>query len=322
MKETILTLDEIRWVTSGAPIIENENGIFRFYKCTPKQTEAYYALSQGLGDRSLTTSGVRLDVVTDAKSVRFTPTGAGRYSVEMDGMLRRTVDVTDETAGDGVTLLLPTGEHRVTLWFPSHAVGSLSEFALLGGTFFRPYRARLRLLMLGDSITQGWNSGLDTEAYAPRLCRLLDAHSVIQGIGGAFYHHSTFDPAVSFAPSLVTVAYGTNDFGHYNTVEEMAEEARQMLTAVKDTYGRRRIAVILPPPRFDKDQAHMGSFDECRRALADVAKELDLFTVDGYELVPQMEEMYADAVHPNALGFSIMAERLAEILKKQFFFLN
>jgi lysophospholipase L1-like esterase len=66
----------------------------------------------------------------------------------------------------------------------------------------------------------------------------------------------------------------------------------------------------------------MGSFDECRRALADVAKELDLFTVDGYELVPQMEEMYADTVHPNALGFSVMAHRLAEILKKQFFFLN
>lgn len=322
MTERILTLDEIRWVTSGAPIIQNENGVFRFYKCTPKQTEAYRALSEGLGERSLTTSGVRLDVVTDAKSVRFTPMTAGKYSVEMDGMLRRTVDVTEATAGEETTLLLPAGEHRITLWLPSHAVGTLSEFALSGATFFRPYRARLRFLMLGDSITQGWNSGLDTEAYAPLLCRYMDAHSVIQGIGGAFYHRSTFDPALSFEPSLVTVAYGTNDFGHYATVAEMAEEARQMLTAIKDTYGKRRIAVILPPPRFDKDQAPMGSFDECRRALADVAKELELFTVDGYELVPQMEEMYADTVHPNALGFSVMAHRLAEILKKQFFFLN
>ena len=41
MTKRILTPDEIRWVTSGAPIIENENGTFRFYKCTPKQTEAY-----------------------------------------------------------------------------------------------------------------------------------------------------------------------------------------------------------------------------------------------------------------------------------------
>lgn len=322
MTENILTLDEIRWVTSGAPIIQNENGVFRFYKCTPKQTEAYRALSEGLGERSLTTSGVRLDVVTDAKSVRFTPMTAGRYSVEMDGMLRRTVDVTEATAGEETTLLLPAGEHRITLWLPSHAVGTLSEFALSGATFFRPYRARLRFLMLGDSITQGWNSGLDTEAYAPLLCRYMDAHSVIQGIGGAFYHRSIFDPALSFEPSLVTVAYGTNDFGHYATVAEMAEEARQMLSSIKDTYGKRRIAVILPIPRFDRDRSPMGSFDECRRALADVAKELELFTVDGYELVPQMEEMYADTVHPNALGFSVMAHRLAEILKKQFFFLN
>ena len=318
----ILTFDEIKSVTVGALSVEEENGILRFCKCTPKQTAAYRALSEGLGDRSLTTSGVRLDLVTDAAAVSFTPATAGQYSVECDGMLRRAFEVTDRTVGAPVSFALPRGEHRFALWLPSHSVGTLSEVALTDATVFRPYRAKLRLLMLGDSITQGWNSGLDTLGYAPRLSNALDAHSVIQGIGGAYYHRSTFDPEIPFRPSLVTVAYGTNDFGAYSTLEAMAEEARLLLTAVKETYGKERVAVILPIPRFDKDVAPMGSFAECRGALARVAEELELFTVDGYELIPKMNEMYADAVHPGATGFGVMASRLADALAKQFFFLN
>ena len=318
--ERLLTLDEIRWVTVGALDMKEEDGVLHFYKCTPKQTEAFAALSAGLGERSLTTSGVRLDLVTDARSLRFTPMTAGKYSAEVDGLLCLAADA---EAGKPLTLSLSAGEHRVTLWLPSHSVGTLaSEIVLRDAAVLRPYRAKVRLLMIGDSLTQGWNSGLDTEAYAPILCRALDAHSVIQGIGGAYYHRTVFDPEIPFQPSLVTVAYGTNDFNHYKTVKEAIAEARAMLTSVKETYGGRRVAVILPPPRRDANTTAMGEFSEYRRALAGAAEELGLFTADGYELLPQMEEIYADSVHPNALGFAIMARRLEAILKKQFFFLR
>ena len=54
-----LTNQQILSVTVGAVHTEQIADGIRFYKCTPKQINAWYAQRQTLGERAETTTGIR-----------------------------------------------------------------------------------------------------------------------------------------------------------------------------------------------------------------------------------------------------------------------
>ena len=82
-----LTFEEIKSITVGAVNMrEEENGI-HFYKCTDKQNEAWDKLSETLGLRARTTTGVRLDFVTTSQKLTMKATG-GKFEIYVDDLLR------------------------------------------------------------------------------------------------------------------------------------------------------------------------------------------------------------------------------------------
>jgi len=170
--------------------------------------------------------------------------------------------------------------------------------------------------MIGDSITQGWNSKYDTFSYAYRVTRFFNANSVIQGIGGAFYHEDTFD-SIDFAPDIVTVAYGTNDFNRYSTYDEFRAHVKAHLALIAKEYSGKKIFVLSPIWRSDLHTRPMGTFDGARQIVIDEAESLGLIHIDGLKLVPPMKEFFADAhLHPNDEGFSQYAENLIKEMQK------
>ncbi len=315
-----LTFDQIKAVTFGSVKTEQtENGI-RFAKCTQKQIDAWYNESETLGQRAETTTGVRLDFHTDSKKISFCAASGNKFELHIDGILRKQFKMNECEGGvASFALADPLGELkdsvRVTLHLPSHEVGSLAWVELDDGAKVVPHRFDAKILFIGDSITQGWQSMTDTYSYAYRVSSFFNAESVIQGIGGAYFNEESFD-SLPFDPDTVIVAYGTNDFGHYKTQDDMGAHVRAHLSLIAKEYEGKRIFVISPIWRGAQTKP-MGSFAECRKIVAGEAERLGLMHIDGLSLVPPLPELFPnDLLHPNELGFSLYAENLIAQMTK------
>ncbi len=316
-----LTLEQIRAVTVGAISVRAEADGIHFDKCTARQIAAWDALNRDLGFRARTTSGVRLDFHTDSRHLRVMAPSGGKFEVLIDGLLRYACpgdrDVTAPIEADLCDELGEFGgSHRVTLAFPSHTVGVLGSVELDDGATLTPHTFDRRMLFIGDSITQGWQSHYDTAAYTWRVSNFFNADSVIQGVGGAYYHPSTFD-VIDYDPDIVLVAYGTNDFGKNITLAEFRERIAGILDPLAETYRGKQIFILSPIWRGQREGKRMGSFADCRRAVAEEAERRGFVHIDGLRLVPAMPEMMGDGwLHPNDLGFSYFAENLVRELQK------
>ncbi|MBQ9131484.1 MAG: SGNH/GDSL hydrolase family protein [Clostridia bacterium] len=316
-----LTNQQIRSLTVGAIHTEETAEGLRFYKCTAKQIAAWYAQSETLGERAETTTGIRLDFYTNSRSLTLRVGGGNKFEIYTNNLLQGQY-LFDSIPEKEVTVALtdslgaPQDETRVTLHLPSHSAGVIREIELDDGSYVRPHAFDRKLLFIGDSITQGWAASFDTFSFAYRVSRHYNAESVIQGIGGAYYHEATFDH-LPFAPDAVLVAYGTNDFGHYKTLDELRSHVSAHLDLLVKEYAGKPFFVLSPIWRGKRDGKAMGSFEECRQVIIEEAQKRNLVHIDGLKMVPPLPIFFQDEyLHPNDNGFALYADNLIVELEK------
>lgn len=311
----ILSFEEICKITFGALDIKQESDGIHFYKCTEKQNKAWTALSHDLGVRALTTTGIRFDFITDSKILKLAAVSGNKFDIWINGLLQEQI-LMDDLSDRISNVNLGDGEKRVMIAFPSHTTAVLSSVEIEEKSFLKPSKFDRKMLFLGDSITQGWESEYDTLSYAYRVGMNFDADFVIQGIGGAYYHKSTFDTDIKYEPDTVIVALGTNDYFSYHDVGLVIDASREYLSLVKQRYSDRRIVVITPIWRADKDEESLANkFMPIRKGIEKEALNLGLEVVDGFKMVPHIGKFFADGfLHPNDMGFGIYADNLIQYL--------
>ena len=313
-----LTFEQIKSITVGSVCTEQREDGIHFAKCTSKQIEAWHAKSEGLGKNCACTTGVRLDFHTNSQNVSFYVVQGGKYEIFVDGLFRKQFAVSEEGVVS-YSLCGPLGdrqeEYRVTVLLPSHGKpGIIKDFTLDDGAYLRPHDFDRKILFIGDSITQGWASDVDGYSYAYRVSSFFNANSVIQGTGGAFFHESCFD-SIDFDPDVVIVAYGTNDFGHYKTYEDLRASVEAHVALLASEYSGKKLFAISPIWRERRDGKAMGSFEGCRDIIIEIVKKYGFTHIDGLNLVPPRPELFKDEyLHPNDLGFSFYSENLIKEL--------
>ena len=323
-----LTFNDVKKITFGAVNFFEDNG-FHFRKCTEKQIEAWNSISATLGERAYATTGIRIDFMTDSQFFEFSALKGNSFEVHVDGLFRRLFHMNElRERGEFARFSMcdpfekpyKKGEkHRVTLFFPFHDEGILGHVALEDGSYFEPYSYDMKLLFIGDSITQGWDSGYDSMGFAPRVANYFNADYVNQGIGGSFFNADAFD-TLELDPDITVVAYGTNDWSRVKTADELTERASAHLSLIKGAFGgnEKKIFAISPIWRDDPAPKAMGSFSDCRNAVIKAIESVGVIHIDGLSLVPPYTELYADKfLHPNALGFSFYSENLVKQIQKQ-----
>ncbi|MBQ8803530.1 MAG: SGNH/GDSL hydrolase family protein [Tyzzerella sp.] len=314
-----LTLEQIRNITVGALNVWEEDGAFRFAKCTAKQVEAWYKVDQILGERSEATTGVRLDFHTNSKYFKFISRTVSNYEIYIDNVLTYAYFKSDFEDDKCKTIELDEKEHRITLYLPGHDdPGTLELVEISDGATLIPHKFDCKMLFIGDSITQGWESTWDSLSYANHVSRFFNAESVIQGIGGSMYHMTTFDEAIEFEPDIVIVAYGTNDWGRYKTLEEGREHCCKYLDQLVARYSNKKLFGISPIWRADsQNKVSMGSFEACTTYVKEEIKNHGMTLIDGETLTPHLPAFYSDEyLHPDTKGFGIYALNLISKLQK------
>jgi len=165
------------------------------------------------------------------------------------------------------------------------------------------------VLAFGDSLTFGTGAG-EAESYPAQLESLIGRKVVRAGIPGEVTAQALQRlPAMldEHEPRLLLLCIGGNDFLRRLGNEQAAQNVRAMVKLARSRgvevmlIGTPEPGLRVVPPAF----------------YASIAKEFDL----PYEEailgeVLKDSALKADSVHPNARGYRVIAERLAERLRK------
>lgn len=324
-----LTIDQIREVARGIAQVQEIDGKICLLRFTPEQTRLIQQRSENFYQKTFETAGISLEFETDSSSLRL--------SVEVKrGMSRNffahSIYVDDERIGqlagvfqDGEawrtccgTFFLKPGRKTVRILFPWSSASRIIRLCLDDGAVVKPLPEKKKILMFGDSITQGYDASVPEKSYASRLARWLDVEAINKAIGG-----ETFCPALgaltdAIAPERIFVAYGTNDWSK-SAKEVFEADSRAFLRNLRRTYPGVEIVVLAPVWRADLHlQKPVGEFSNVVKHYREIASEIENVTViDCFDFIPHDRELYRDGyLHPNDTGFEHYFTGLCQALNR------
>lgn len=321
-----LTTEALKALTVGAVRFKEEDGFLSFYRFTEKQEAYYRDTSPSFYKKTFCTAGIRLAFETDSNILsfdyRFTKMSTRHYcffDLFVDGvMVEHVGEVPCEDKSGTFRFELPEGSHLVTLYFPNLFAMQIANFTLSDGAFVKPVKRSRKLLMLGDSITQGYDAYYASQSYANLVSDMLDMEVFNQAIGGEVFNPGVIDGDLGFTPDTVIVAYGSNDYNKRER-EAMVENANEFYRRVRKTFPTAEIYGILPLWRADSDRVtKVGTFEEAReivRAAAEAQENVTVVNSDTF--IPRLTEFFRDNyLHPNDLGFRFYADGLLAAITK------
>lgn len=222
------------------------------------------------------------------------------------------------TSTAGMMSLPGLGKRReVCLWLPCLRGCTIREL-WLDGTYIEPLSGRSRLLVLGDSIGQGFCSDAPANAWSAILSNRLDRELLNQSVGGQVFQVSAL-PVLELGPSdFVVVELGSNYRWDPLPASVLKREIESYLSEVKRRWPVTPIWVTTPlwHDELMRPSRSLACVEEATRTILTVSRELDLATVAGERLVDGEASFFIDGEHPNAKGHRQLAGRLGTIIRK------
>lgn len=182
-----------------------------------------------------------------------------------------------------------------------------------------PSNDRLRVLILGDSLTEGY--GVDKQEAFPALLEgqlHREGYSQVQIVnGGISGSTSASGPTrmqwyLKAKPQIVVLALGANDGLRGLEVKEMERNLAQTIKIAQDKQIKILLVGMKVLPNYGKKYA-----DEFEAVFTQLAKEFNLplmpFLLEDVGGLPQFNQ--PDGVHPTAKGHEIMAKNVIKYLK-------
>lgn len=324
-----LSPQQIRSITQGAArIVEDEKENVHFFRFSEEQEVSVIAHNDCYRRRSRGTSNIRMSFETDSRTLSlcievdriFTPCTYFGCSIFCNGEKVGMIGSTEKIEGIHTgSYELPEGNKRITIYFPWSAITVLHALTLDDGASLLPIRPSRRILVYGDSITQGFDASLPELPFSVRLADAFDADIRNKGLAGECFYPPLATISENFDPEYILVSYGTNDWNGY-CLETFQLNSRAFYENLRKLYPDVPIFALSPVFRCDWDNIAKRPWDfslvfEQLRALADeipgvtYIHGLDMFPNDPAYLQP-------DGVHPNDLGFAAFGDNLIAALKK------
>ena len=229
------------------------------------------------------------------------------------------VELVVDLAGEDGEPTLPGFDprRRVRIHLPALrgcTVGSV----LCDGTYVDPVAPRPTLLVLGDSISQGFLAGDPACTWPALVAADKGLDLVNQGVGGLVFQPTALMGLGALeAPDTVWVALGPNYRfeGWSGTV--VAREVAAYIDTVCALWPEARIFCATPTPH-DEDAyptARGAAYGTVPGLIADAcARHPEATLVDGLELLEDRARYFADADHPSARGARLMALRIGRVM--------
>ena len=215
----------------------------------------------------------------------------------------------------------------------------------------------MKLLFLGDSITEGIGASAKEKNYVNLVKSSLGCETVNYGVSGTRIGRQTqvycgntiwnYDfrlraQIMDSEADKVFVFGGTNDYGHGSLhlgkineriPETFCTELRILIEDLIQKYGEKKLCFLLPLRRYNdekgiackgKSGGEIGeNLFEYVKAMKSIISEYGIDFIDLYEngipkpLVSTGDEYTLDGVHPNDKGYDLLASIICEYINKK-----
>lgn len=308
-------------VFKGVVQVREENGMYTPLRLTDRQLARYREIPRCCYPYA--TAGIKLEFVTDAPVISFGYQYGATWTFWEDAIPQFDVYENDlltdifpfelESAAP-VQMVRYTRRERapskITVYFPHNAELRVCTLSL-GNCTPTPAKDR-RLLVLGDSISQGLMGNSASLCYTALVERFFDFELLNQSVGGDCFDADALDPALPFQPTDVLVALGTNDVFFLKDLPVIRQNIAAYFVRVRELYGAARVRFVTPPFLTDAEEIpnEFGMVLEVSREIERKCREYGWQCVDGMKLVPHHPRFFSDHAHPNDLGFAQYALHL------------
>lgn len=325
-----LTIDQIRQIACGVAQVQEADGKICLLRFTPEQTRLIRQRSENFYQKTFETASVSLEFETDSSTLRLSvevKRGMSRnffaHSIYVDdariGELAGVFQDGEEKRTCCATFFFAPGTKRVRILFPWSSASRIIRLSLDDGAQVCPLERKKRILMFGDSITQGYDASVPERSYASRLARWLDVEAINKAIGGETFFPELAASADDLSPERIFVAYGTNDWSK-SQKETFEGNSRAFLENLRRAYPDVEIVVLAPVWRADLHlQKPMGDISNVAKHYRKLAAELENITViDCFDFIPHDRSFYRDGyLHPNDSGFDYYIRGLTNALNRR-----
>ena len=165
------------------------------------------------------------------------------------------------------------------------------------------------VLAFGDSLTYG-TGARESESYPAQLERLIGRKVVRAGVPGEVTARALArlpDALEEHRPQLLVLCIGGNDFLRNLGKAQAAANVQTMVAVAKQRgidvvlIGTPEKGLTVTPPGFYAEIAEQHGIPYEGSVIGQILRN---------------SELKSDAIHPNAQGYRLIAERVAELLRK------
>ena len=333
-----LSLKDYRKITLGCAYVAEEGGNIRFHRFTKEEELFYRQRDENLGknfrSRCAAPAGVKLCFATDSKRLKLSAitkkaTSRSYYSFDVfeNGRLLGHLDnFKEEDLLENYTeqpfplgrqeksFVLSEGKSEITVDFPWSVFIDTLEVELDDGAKLEPIKPNKKVLVYGDSITQGYDAKRPSRRYAARMAEFLGAEEINKAIGGEIFVPGLVKDKLDFTPDYITVAYGTNDWSTTNG-KDFAQNVRSFYASLSKNYPSTPIFAITPIWRANfEDAKPFGDFFSVEKIIRDATADLEnVEVISGFDLVGHDKKLFADLrLHPRDEGFEEYFKNLSK----------
>lgn len=251
---------------------------------------------------------------------------AHTFALWHDGAL--VTEVTEAPEEETVVRIgLPDRRGRFTVHPPESQCPEILGLRPVGGTV-APAPPQPRWLVHGDSITEGWWSTRPAHAWPAAAGRALGLDTVNLGHAGAGRGELAVAQQIAGLPAgLLTLAFGTNCWSRTPfSAPLMRETVRAFIGLVRQGHPATPLLVLSPVlrPEAERTPNALGAtLADLRAALEEAvlagvaAGDERLALLPGRDILGPAQ--LADGLHPDDAGHALMAEAVAETLRRSGF---
>lgn len=333
-----LGLEDYKRITQGCAYVTEKNGKIGFHRFTEAEELFYKRRDEILGRdfrcRCSATAGVKLCFVTSSKILKLTvTTGVATsrsyfsFDVFENGSLIGYLDnFKEEELFENYTeqqfvlgrheksFLLSDTKSEITVYFPWSVSVEDIEIELDDGAEIEPTVPQKKLLVYGDSITQGYDAIRPSHRYAARIAALLGAEEINKAIGGEIFVPGLVKDKLDFKPDYITVAYGTNDWSTTDGMD-FYKNVESFYSSLSQNYPNAPIFAITPIWRLNFEEPKpFGDFFSVEKVIREATSDLkNVRVISGFDLVGHDKKLFADLrLHPRDEGFNEYYENLSK----------
>ena len=314
--------NSLKKLIKGACYFETNRGYLISYKYSKKQldlmnTEGYDSFWRERGSFS---AGIRIELKTDSLYVSFDYYANGGTSlcdrsnsldVWVGGVLYSVLHLSEKKGN--VKIELPEGKKHVSIYMPCDCQFWVKNFEI-DGSYTSVKDKGQKVLVIGDSITQGYGSMFSSGSYFNELQRMTGYNMLNQGIGGYRCEPDDLMLVDGFEPDKIITFLGTNWYDAPD-VYDYEKATVEFYNRLCELYPGKQILSISPIWRGN-DDLDAPRFDWCRKIVErECKKHPNICFVDGFTLVPHVLDCFCDKVHPNEYGCYMIAKNVYKNMK-------